>query len=154
MTLIKLNSEFRKRIIDEYFKDDSWRKIIQTIDQNAILKNNVAKLAFVRESQTMLKESDSYMTSKMKVSHSNEMKNSEFSFTEDKNLIYYVNRSIDHKRLCISSDCVSNILIIVHDQEHSELETCFEIISRFWYIKELIKVLRQYIRHCSKCLII
>ncbi len=42
-TLIKLNSEFRRRIVDDYFMNELWKKIIQTIDQNATLRENVAK---------------------------------------------------------------------------------------------------------------
>jgi hypothetical protein len=49
----------------------------------------------------------------------------------DKNFIYHVNKLIKEKRLCISSICVLNILIIVHDQDHSEFDVCFEIIIRF-----------------------
>ncbi len=170
--LMKLNSEFRARIIEEYFKDETWRKIIRTIDENAALKKNIAKLFFVRESITVSRESDSYMTSNIdsrfskSVSSSNEtQKNSTSSkslsrFNEsrnnqhDKNLIYHVNRSIEKKRLCISSECVSNILIIAHEQkqEHSDFEVTFEIISRSWYIRDLIKTLRFYIRNCSQCL--
>ncbi len=72
----------------------------------------------------------------------------------DKKLIYHVNRSTEEKRLCISAECVSNILIIVNEQEqeHSDFEITFEIISRFWYIRDLIKALRSYIKNCSQCL--
>jgi hypothetical protein len=65
-----------------------------------------------------------------------------------------VNRSTEEKRLCISSECVSNILVIAHErkQEHSDFEVTFEIISRSWYIRDLIKTLRFYIRNCSQCL--
>jgi hypothetical protein len=83
-----------------------------------------------------------------------------FSFNEnqnnqhDKNLIYHVNKSTEEKRLCISSDCVSNILIVAHEheQEHLDFEATFELISRSRYIRDLIKALRAYIRNCSQCL--
>jgi hypothetical protein len=50
----------------------------------------------------------------------------------DKNLIYHVDKSTEEKRLRISSDCVADILIVVHEheQEHSNFEITFEIISR------------------------
>ncbi len=149
-TLIKLNSEFRKRIIDDYFTDKSWKKIIHTIDQNEALDENAAKLFFVRESVTMSRESNFYITSSMKSS----LKISMLNHFDNKNLIYHVNKSTKEKRLCISSICVSNILITAHEQDHSDFDVCFEIITRFWYIKELIKALRQYIKHCSQCLAI
>jgi hypothetical protein len=175
--LMKLNSEFRARIMKKYSKNESWRKIIQIINQNETLSENVAELSFVRESATVLRESDFYMTSNInskstkQISSSNEIqKNSRSSksilrFNEnskesvssehdDKDLIYHVNKSTEMKRLCISSDCVSNILIIVHEweQNHSEFEITFEIILRAWYIRDLIKTLRFYIRNCSQCL--
>jgi hypothetical protein len=174
---MKLNSEFRRRIIESYFRDKSWNKIIHTIDQNEALDENVAELSFVRESATVSRESDFYMTSNIdsrsskQISQSNEtQKNSRSSKSvlrsnenskesvssehDDKNLIYHVNRSTEEKRLCISSDCVLNILIVAHEreQDHSEFEVTFEIISRAWYIRDLIKTLRFYIRNCSQCL--
>jgi transposase InsO family protein len=151
-TLMKLSSEFRKRIIDDYFTNESWKKIIHTIDQNEAQSENAAKLFFVRESATVSRESDFYMTSSMKSS----LKISVSNHSNNKNLIYHVNRSTEEKRLCISFNCVSDILIIAHEreQDHSGFDICFEIITRFWYIKELIKALRQYIRHCSQCLTI
>ncbi len=196
---MKLSSEFRKRIIENYFKNESWRKIIQIIDQNETLNDNAIELFFVREFDTVSRESDSYMTSKMKsISSSNDIqKNSRsskqvFLFNEiqknsrsskavssfneihenskslkslsrsnenqnnqhDKNFIYHVNKSTEEKRLCISSECVADILVVAHEyeQEHSEFEITFEIISRSWYIRDLIKTLRTYIRNCSQCL--
>jgi hypothetical protein len=61
--LMKLGSEFRARIIEKYFKNKTWRRIIRICDENAALKKNAAKLFFVRESFTMFRESDSYMIS-------------------------------------------------------------------------------------------
>jgi hypothetical protein len=150
--LMKLNSEFRKRIVNDYVMNESWKKIIQTIDQNAILEENAVELFFVREFDTMSRESDFYITSSVELS----LKISVSNHSNNKNLIYHVNRSTEEKRLCISFNCVSDILIIAHEreQDHSEFDVCFEIITRFWYIKELIKALCQYIRHCSQCLAI
>jgi hypothetical protein len=130
MILVKLNSEFRKRIVNDYFMNESWKKTIQTIDQNAILEENATKLSFVREFDTMSRESDFYMTSSMKSS----LKISLSNHSNNENLIYHVNKSTEEKRLCISSNCVSNILFVAHKQEqdHSEFEIAFEIISRAW----------------------
>jgi hypothetical protein len=171
-TLMKLSSEFRTRIIDDYFKNESWKKIIHTINQNETLDENVAELSFVRDSNTVSREFDSYMISNIdsksskSVSSFNEtQKNSKSSkslsrFNEnhdnqhDKNLIYHVNKSTEEKRLCISSNCVADVLIVAHEheQEHSDFEITFEIISRSWYIRDLIKTLKAYIKNCSQCL--
>jgi hypothetical protein len=147
ITLIKINSDFRQRIINEYFKNEAWKKIIILIDQNAKLKKDAAELSFVREFRTVSRESNSYITSDIDSS----VNNSTSNHSDDSNLIYHVNKFTREKRLCILSDCVSNILTITHEQEHSNSKVCFEIISRSWYIKELIRALREYIRHCSQC---
>jgi hypothetical protein len=187
-TLVKLSLEFRKWIIDDYFRDETWKKIIHTINQNEALDENVAELSFVRDSNTVSREFDSYMTSNVdlnsskSVSSSNEIqKNSKSSKSvsssneiqensrsskslsrsnenhdnqHNKNLIYHVNKSTEEKRLCISSNCVADILIVAHEheQEHSDFEVTFEIISRSWYIRDLIKTLRAYMKNCSQCL--
>jgi hypothetical protein len=113
--LIDLNSKFRARIVEKYSKNESWRKIIQIIDQNETLSENATKLSFVRGFDTVFRESDFYMTSSIESS----LKISMSNHSNNKNLIYHVNKSTKEKRLCISSICVSNILIIVHEQNHS-----------------------------------
>lgn len=72
----------------------------------------------------------------------------------DMDLIYHVNRSTEEKRLCISPECVADILAFAHGrgQGHSGFEATFEIVSRSWYIRGLIKTLRAYVRNCSQCL--
>ncbi len=72
---------------------------------------------------------------------------------EPTRLIWFEPRIIS-QRICILSICVLNILTTAHEQDHSRFDVCFEIIIRFWYIKELIKALCQYIKHCSQCLAI
>ncbi len=56
--------------------------------------------------------------------------------------------------MCISFNFVADILIVAHEheQEHSDFAITFEIISRFWFIRDLIKTLRAYIKNCSQCL--
>ncbi len=175
--LMKLSSEFRKKIIESYFRNESWNKIIHIINQNEALNENVVELSFVQESATVFRKSNFYMTSNIdsksskQISSFNEtQKNSRSSKSvlrsnenskesissehDDKDLIYHVNKLIEKKRLCISFNCVSNILIIAHErkQKHSNFEITFEIIFRSWYIRDLIKTLRFYIRNCSQCL--
>lgn len=58
----------------------------------------------------------------------------------------------EKKRLCVSKYCTKNILNIAHENEHLEYVKTHDIITKFWYIQDLIKLLRKYIQHCSKCL--
>jgi hypothetical protein len=118
---------------DDWLKRNLWRKCSQIIFC-ARIRYNVSRIRF-------------YMTSSIKSS----LKISVSNHLNSKNLIYHVNRSTEEKRFCILFNCVLNILIIAHEreQDHSRFDVCFEIIIRFWYIKELIKALSQYIKYCS-----
>ena len=69
-------------------------------------------------------------------------------------LIYHTNKLTELRKLCISNSCIEDIMKIAHDNDHSEFFKCFEIISQAWYVRNLIKVLRQYINHCFECLIL
>jgi hypothetical protein len=70
-------------------------------------------------------------------------------FNVHRDLIYYINKFRKEKRLCISFNNVLNILMIRYEQKHFDFEICFEIIFKLWYIKKRIKILREYIKHCS-----
>jgi hypothetical protein len=115
--LMKMNSDFRIKIIHEYFTNSRWKKIQKTLKTN----------------------------------------NSSLSFELNNNLIYRTNHialkhAYESRRLCISINTISNILKLAHsDTHHSEFAKCFDIIFFSWYIHELIKHLRQYLRHCSQC---
>ena len=74
------------------------------------------------------------------------------SFVKENDFIYYIDQLTSIRRLCISKNCVKKILDIAHDNEHANYARTHDIIIRFWYIHELIKILRKYIQHCSKCL--
>ena len=88
------------------------------------------------------------------LNNNNKLKKNAFDmfFVQEKNLIYYVNKWNDVKRLCISKNCIKNILNIAHDSDHSEYVKIHDIVTKSWYIHDLIKILRKYIQHCSKCL--
>lgn len=70
------------------------------------------------------------------------------------NLVYFTNKLIDFKKLCISSFYTKNILQIIHENEHFDFVKCFEIVPKIWYIRDLIKHLRNFIKHSSQCLTI
>ena len=77
---------------------------------------------------------------------------SDMSFIKEKDLIYYIDQIFGVRRLCISKDCVRDILNIAHENEHFEYARTYNIVIKSWYIHDLIKQLRKYIQHCSKCL--
>ena len=118
ITLVKMNEGFRKKIIDEYVNDFSWRKHVLLLHKNDQLKTNAFNMSFIR----------------------------------DKDLIYYIDQISSVRRLCVSKNCVKNILNIAHENEYFEYARIYDIVIKSWYIHYLTKFLRIYIQHCSKCL--
>ena len=59
----------------------------------------------------------------------------------------------ESRQLCISYLMIKDILDIAHNDEHSRFARCFDKISTFWYIRDLSKHLRDYLKHCSQYLI-
>ena len=81
-----------------------------------------------------------------------------FSFYRENDLIFRDDDLIDTrlnsyeiKRLCISYFVVNDILKMIHDEDHVEYARSYEKINASWYIRELTKYLRNYLKHCSKC---
>lgn len=76
----------------------------------------------------------------------------EMLFIRDKNLIYYIDKLTNVRYLCIFKDYVKEISDIAHDSDHLGYVRMHDIITKSWYIHDLIKILRKYIQHCSECL--
>ena len=77
---------------------------------------------------------------------------------KNQKLIFRVDDFIgDHvfifRRLCISNAVVKDVLEIVHDDsnDHLEYAKCYEQIVSTWYIRDLTRQLRDYLKYCSKC---
>ena len=82
-----------------------------------------------------------------------------FSFErENHEFIFRVDDSIDDhafifRRFCISNAVVKDVLKIVHENsnDHSKYAKCYEQIASTWYIRDLTRQLRDYLKYCSKC---
>ena len=78
-------------------------------------------------------------------------------FLRDKNIIYRKkisdNSSFVSRRMCVSKFMIKQILITIHNEfnDHSDFDHIYERVNSSWYIKELIKYLKNYIANCSKC---
>ena len=86
------------------------------------------------------------------------MKTSQNFFFKKKNdLIFRFDDIItdDHvyesRRLCISHSIIQNILRLIHDDDYDKYVKCFEKISISYYIRNLSRYFRDYLKHCSKC---
>ena len=79
------------------------------------------------------------------------------SFFWKNNLIFKINDFIidfhayESRKLCISYSIVANILKIIYNKNHEDFARCYEKISTFYYIRSLIKYLREYFKHCFEC---
>ena len=61
------------------------------------------------------------------------------------------NTSFTFKRLCISTSLIKNILSMIHDKNHFDFDKTYQQIICAWYIQELTKHVKNYLKHCSKC---
>ena len=122
-TLVKLSPELRQQMIEGYQKDSSWSKIARTLEANDATGENAARLPFSRDKEGLIWKVD--------------------TATGD--------QGFTPRRLCVPESCVSIFLEVAHSGSHVGLAKSFEIISRQWYIRNLTKHLRDYIRHCPQC---
>ena len=120
-SLIELDEAFRKKIIDEYAIDLNWQKINKVLD-SAI--ENDTKLSFYRENDLIFRDDD--------------LVDTDFN-------------SYETRRLCISYLAINDILKMIHDEDHSDFAKNYDKISASWYIRDLAKYLRDYLKHCSEC---
>ena len=123
--LIEIDEVFRKRVIENYKIDLNWQKIFAMLDIIEAANENVSKIPFQRENELIFR-----------------MKN----YISD-------DHAYQSHRLCISFVVIKDVFDIVHDDEseHLEFVKCYERVSTSWYIRELSRYLRDYLKHCSKC---
>ena len=132
-SLIMMTDEFKKRILAEYATNVFWTKIKKTVEnfQKRLiqeLKNNRSEIRSRYEFKTRI----------------------DINFVVQKKLIYYKERF----RLCIFTTLEKEIFELTHDKnQHSKINRCYARISESLYVSRLSKKLRQYIKHCSKCLL-
>ena len=78
-------------------------------------------------------------------------------FRRKDGLIYWLEgyASSDHalvpRRLCIPSTAVKDILSTAHNDNHGGFARCYERIASAYYIKNLSRHLRKYLKHCPAC---
>ena len=122
-TLITMTSEFRIKLIDEYFKEKSWTKIIKMLKE-------LRKKTSIEE----IENDESVKT--------------EIEFELHRGLIYHKK----NRRLCVSASVEKKIFNLAHDQnQHSGTTRCFHRIKESIFIFRLSKKLRTYIDHCFQC---
>ena len=53
---------------------------------------------------------------------------------------------------CVSFFVVNKIIVVVHDDNYFDFVCCYEKITIFYYVYDLFKFFRNYLKHCFKCL--
>ena len=137
-TVVEMSNDFRKRLIAGYSTDKLWINIIQMIDTNDKLDEGAAKIPFARGN-----------TMEIPVNPA-EMNSTEKSTQDilpigktDKDLIYHIDRFSGIRRLCIPASCVKDIFAIAHGNGHPGFARCYEIVTRSWYVRNLVRTLRE-----------
>lgn len=117
VALVKMNDNFRIRILNEYKTNLNWQKISFVLD----IENDV-NLLFSRENDLIFRT----------------------KFIVDP----YV---YEARRLCISYSIMTNILKMAHDEGYDDFARCYEKVFASYYIRDLTRYLRNYLKHYSKC---
>ena len=120
--LIEIEKDFLKKIIKNYFIDLNWKKISVVLNKQNV--ENDARFSFYR-------------------------KINEFIFRSNEFIID--DHAYESRRLCIFYSIIQNILVVAHDDNHSEFVRCYEKISFSYYIRDFIKYFRDFLKHCFKC---
>ena len=68
--------------------------------------------------------------------------------------LFHVNYVTRVCHFCIPPEVAKDVIEIVHGQRHPSFANSYEIVSRFWCIRGLTKLLRSYIHHCPEILIL
>lgn len=63
------------------------------------------------------------------------------------------NSSFVSRRMCMSKFIIKNVLITIYNDfnDHSKFDRIYKRVIVSWYIKDLIKYLKNYIEHCLQC---
>lgn len=67
-------------------------------------------------------------------------------------LLYHVNKTTDNLWLCIPPTVAPGILQIAYREGQLSFSRCYKIVTSFWYIRGLTRLLRNFIQHCAQCL--
>lgn len=148
--LVAMNKDLAQRIVKGYESDPWWVKVLSQLSSNDALGDNKVFLPFVQKIPPT--DADLYFLPRLATmvdNHGNEITAPPMLRSK---LIYHVDYVSDMHHLCILISVVSEIIAITYGKGHPGFAQCYEIISRFWYIRSLTKLLRIFIFHCPQCL--
>lgn len=121
-TLIIIDEDFKKQIMNDYIKKKIWTNIIRMLK---ILKSQKAK-------------------------KSDEITFDDIEFVMWNEFIYH--HENERIRLCIFENCEKDIFNIAHDQmKHMSHQRFYQYLKRSIYMLWMTRKLHLYIKHCSSC---
>ena len=157
-TLVEMHLALVSRILAGYKADPWWARLQLQTQANNNLEADAATLPFAVGSIPPT-DYDPYLAPRLDgdedlPSSSLDIgKIPEGFLAPDKSrLLYHINKFTNVHRLCIPPFVAPNILAVAHGEGHPGFSCCYEITTRSWYIRGLIKLLRVFIRHCPQCL--
>jgi len=123
-TLVKMSKEFKNRIFLKYTKNKVYTRIKNILKIKIRLKSNIIRLPFKLNNK----------------------------------LIYKINLFISNyayrpRRLCLPPSIIGDIFKILYLKEYSGHAKLYKIINSFWFIRNLIKYFREFLKYCSKYLV-
>ena len=121
ITLVQMKKDFRRKFIADYITNFNWKKISDVLNKQII--DNSAHFSFYRKNDLIFRSND---------------------ITSD-------DHAFESRRLCIFATVISNILTTTHDENHVEFARCYEKIASSYYIRDLFRYLRDFLKHCFKC---
>ena len=122
ITLVQMKKDFRRKLIADYITNLNWKKIFDVLNKQ-IIENN-ARLSFYRKNVDLIFRS---------------------------NDVTFDDHAFEFRRLCIFATIISNILTTTYDESHVEFARCYEKIASSYYIRDLFRYLRNFLKHCFKC---
>ena len=159
-TLVRINPDLVKRILDGYASDRWWSWICKQVLDNEKQGVDKALLLFVL-ADADASDSDPYFQPRPEPPDNTALESDSMSLSKEQSnvfdpntnkLIFQLDCSTGVRRLCIPPSVAPELLSIVHGEGHSSFLRCHEIISRSWFIQGLTKLLRSFIHHCPQCL--
>ena len=166
-TLVEIYPSLISRILADYEDNEYWVRLYHQVQANEDLSNNKALFPFVSDCSYEL-DSDTYILSRPKgpmgpslkpkeatpylESSPGVLEDSRLLLPNKTKLLYHINRTISNFRSYIPPAVVPDILQVAHEEGHLGFFRCYKIVTRFWYIQGLTKLLKAFIWNCPQCL--
>ena len=121
---VKMKKKFHKRIVVDYLTNLNWHKIFEILNKkNENDIENDVQFSFYRQNELIFRFDD-----------------------------FIINDHVfEFRWLYIFSSIIQNILVMTYNNNHSNFARYYEKITFIYYIRDLTRYFRDYLKYCSKC---